>query len=118
MEITTGNDFHKIPKLILRDFKRQEEKYGGIEEFIEENIWEYLTDLGGKLVDKDMATFLYEYVTDVENAPSWGGYCTRKEMTFEDDGRKYGNFAFGWNNDGGEPDVHMLAYKEKRRRIT
>lgn len=101
----------EVPEVIIRDWEKHREQYEDIEEFIRDNAWEYLSTHEGKLVDKDLAIFIRGY--EIGNIPSWGGYCADTEFSFEDAGNKYSILAFGWNDENGRPDIHMVGYKEE-----
>ncbi len=105
----------EVPKVIIRGWKKHKGQYGEIEEFISANVCEYLMPDEGeladrKLVDKDLAIFLRDY--EIGRTPSWGGYFAANQFSFKDGGNEYTILAFGWNNENGEPDIHMIGYKE------
>lgn len=101
----------EVPEVIIHDWEKHKERYEDIEEFIRENVWEYLKSHEGKLVDKGLAIFLRGYV--IGRTPSWGGYYADNHFSFEDGKSEYTVLAFGWNDENGEPDIHMVGYKEE-----
>lgn len=101
----------EVPEVIIRDWEKHKEQYEDIEEFIRENASEYLNSHEGKLMDRDLAILLRDYV--IGHIPSWGGYCADTHFSFKDGKSKYTILAFGWNDENGEPDIHMVGYKEE-----
>jgi len=70
-----------------------------------------LEEKEGKLISKEDAEFLVNYVTGI--VPSGGGYPVEGYITFEDEGRKYTIIAFGWTSELNEKGpLHLVAYKE------
>ena len=112
MKITLDLGETEVPKVIIDKWKKHKREYGDIEEFIRENAWEFLSSYEGKLVDRDLAIFLRDY--EVDNIPRQGGYSAGKEFSFKDAGNKYTILAFGWNDENGEPAIHMIGYKESK----
>ena len=101
----------EVPEVSIRDWEKHKEQYKDIEEFIRQNAWEYLTSHEGKLVDKGLALFLRGY--EIGHIPSWGGCYADNHFSFKDGKSKYTVLAFGWNDENGEPDIHMIGYKEE-----
>jgi len=115
VKINTDRGELEVPEVIIHEWEKHKEQYGEIEEFISENVYEYLMPDEGeladrKLVDKDLAIFLRDYVSG--HIPSWSGYFAANQFNFKDGGNKYTILAFGWNDENGEPDIHMIGYKE------
>lgn len=100
----------EVPELIIRDWEKHREQYEDIEQFIHENAYEYLTSHEGQLADKDLAIFLRGY--EIGHIPSWGGYYADNQFSFKDGKNRYTILAFGWNDENGKPDIHMIGYKE------
>ncbi|OGO22153.1 MAG: hypothetical protein A2Z28_07670 [Chloroflexi bacterium RBG_16_51_9] len=99
----------EVPQAIIRDWEKSKEHYGDIEEFIRDNVWDYLRSQEGKLMDKDIVIFLHDYETG--HIPPWGGHCADNHFSFKGGKSKYTVLAFGWNDENGEPDIHMIGYK-------
>jgi len=100
----------EVPKAIIGEWRKRKGEYEDIEQFISENAWQFLSSYEGRLVHRDLAIFLRDY--EANNIPIWGGYFAYKEFSFEDAGNKYTILAFGWNDENGKPDIHMVGYKE------
>jgi len=105
----------EVPEVIVHEWKKHKEQYGAIEDFIIDNVYKYLMPDGGKLtdrklVDKDLAMFLRDYVRG--HTPHWGGYFAENQFSFKDVGNRYTILAFGWNDENGKTDIRMIGYKE------
>jgi len=107
-----------VPEIIVHEWQKRKDQYPEIEEFISEHIDEYLPD-EGKLVDKDIAIFLCDFVSEhspygfvSEHSPYGGGYFVYDEFSFKDRRNKYTILAFGWVSEDGKTDMHMVGYKE------
>lgn len=116
MKVNTDWGELDVPEVITREWEKHKEQYGEIEDFISENVYGYLMPDEGeltdrKLVDKELAIFLRDY--EIGHKPSWGGYPVANQFTFKDAGNKYTILAFGWNDENGEPDIHMVGYEEE-----
>jgi len=99
----------EVPEVIVREWEKHKEQHGEIEEFISENIDKYLPK--GELVDKDLAIFLRDFVS--EHSPYGGGYFTHTQFNFKDGGNKYTILAFGWVVEHNHKDyIRMTGYKE------
>ena len=98
-----------VPEIIVHEWQKRKDQYPEIEEFISEHIDEYLPD-EGKLVDKDIAIFLCDFVS--RHSPYGGGYFVYDEFSFKDRRNKYTILAFGWVSEDGKTDMHMVGYKE------
>ena len=106
----------EVPEVIIHEWEKHKKQYGEIEEFISENIDKYLPD-EGELVDKDLAIFLRDFVSDNSPygglSPYEGGYFANKQFNFKDGRNKYTILAFGWIDEDGKTDnIHMIGYKE------
>ena len=101
----------EVPEVIIRDWEKSKEHYGDIEEFIEDKVWDYLFSQKGKLVDKDLAIFLRDYMCGKEFLP-WGGRLEYNQFSFKDGGNKYTILAFGWGDENGQTKIHIIGYKE------
>ena len=106
----------EVPEVIVREWEKHKEQYGEIEEFISENIDKYLPD-EGELVDKDLAIFLRDFVSDNSPygglSPYEGGYFANKQFNFKDGRNKYTILAFGWVVEHNHKDyIRMTGYKE------
>ena len=115
MKIDTDWGELEVPEVIIHEWEKCKEQYKEIEEFISENVYEYLMTDGGKLadrklLDKDLAMFLRDYVCG--HTPRLGGRFDEKQFSFKDGGNKYTILAFGWSGENGKPDIHMVGYKE------
>jgi len=104
----------EVPEVIIREWEKCKKQYGEIEDFISEKVYEYLMPDGGKLLDRDLAIFLRDYVCG--HTPPWGGRFDEKQFSFKDGGNKYTILAFGWSGENGKPDIHMVGYKEHSER--
>lgn len=99
----------QIPKAIIEDWEEHKSDYD-IEDFLGESIHDYLKAYRAKLIDRDLAIFLRDYETGI--LPPQGGYYASSEFSFDDGGNRYTVLAFGWNDENGEPDIHMVGYKQ------
>lgn len=110
----------EIPEILMKEFTKawqeceNKEGYKSFEDFVDDDGWEIIhTSLGecdGKMVDKELAIFLRDYVTGI--IPSQGGYPTSEEFTFKEKGTQYTVLAFGWLNEKYDP-LYMIGYKEE-----
>lgn len=72
-------------------------------------IYDLLDECDGKIVDKDLAIFLCDYM--VNTPPFIGGYPISQVFTFEEDGKTYNILAFGWSNEDND-SLYMIGFKE------
>jgi len=99
----------EVPEVIVHEWERHKKRYEQIEEFISENIGEYLPH-EGELGDKDLAIFLRDFVS--EHSPYGRGYFASSQLEFKDGRNKYTILAFGWVSEDGKTDMQMIGYKE------
>lgn len=109
----------EIPEILMEEFTKawqeceNKEDYESFEDFVYDGefdiIYSSLGECDGKMVDKELAIFLRDYVTSI--IPSQGGYPTSEEFTFEENGAQYTILAFGWLNEKYDP-LYMIGYKE------
>lgn len=131
MKIKTDfSDELEVPEVIMSEIKAEWEEYkanhsdptnySDFDELVNdravitievvEKVYDYLGRADGKIVDKDLAIFLSNYVTSVEFTN--GGYPIDKSFNFEDNGKKYTILAFGWNSGDKNDPIYMIGYKE------
>jgi hypothetical protein len=94
-----------IPKSITSKMTKRPDIYEK-----DEKIINVLCDSDGKIVDKEIAEFLEQYVTG--NIPEYGGYPISGVLTFDNKGDIITVLAFGWNNGDKNADFYMVGYKE------
>lgn len=119
MKIKTDMEDIEIPEILIERFTEawqeceNKEGYKSFEDFVCDDGWEIiyssLGECNGKMVDKELAIFLSNYVTSM--IPSQGGYPTSEEFTFEESGAQYTILVFGWLNEKYDP-LYMIGYKE------
>jgi len=110
----------EMPEILVKEFTEtwqegeDKENYESFEVFIDncggELIYQCLGEYDGKMVDKELAIFLRDYITNM--IPSQGGYPTSEEFTFKENGIQYTILAFGWLNEKYDP-LYMIGFKEE-----
>ena len=120
MKIKTDMEDIEIPEILMKEFTeawqecKNKEDYESLEDFVDDEGWEiiysFLGECDGKMVDRELAIFLRDYVTSM--IPSQGGYPTSDEFTFEGNETQYTILAFGWLNEKYDP-LYMIGYKEE-----